>query len=211
MSKSLSEMQTSPDVGRVVQTFDICVAGKLAAQLAAADKKFFDLTERAQTARQQYEDEKERGKPTRAGSKPEHLELERQAQEAAAQSDAIRERMAEHTITLELVTSEGWRAWTIKHPARDPEVDRTGARRDQMFARGGCNIDDLIEDLGTYVAKYGDEDPTDGSWPFVRKNASPGDLTRCASTVVQMHEQTVDLGKSRLAWLSDRMSETDSE
>lgn len=204
---SLSDLRKSPDVGRPEQTFDVCLSPRLAAELDAADKALFKAEEELEIAHENG------SRPGRMGTKSPVPDLERKAEEAAQASDAIRARMAENTITLHLraLTLGEWRQWVSKHPARDKDEDRAGAARDAQWAGGFCNIDDLVAAAGMCVVKYGDEDPTDGAWEFITDNAAGGELTRLASTLVQMHEQGVDLGKSRVAWRSTRRSIDDSE
>lgn len=218
MSKSLSELRLSPDVGRPEKPYDICVAGKLAAELEEADRELFGIEEQLQVA----QGDRERSS-RRLGEKPPEADLQQQAQAAAERSDEIRRRMTEHTVTLHLVgkPSGEWRRWAAAHPARDEEQDEGGAKRDQRYAGGWCDIDALIADLGGYtegeerrpgwIERYGEEPASDEWWQFVAANAAPGDLTMLASTVVGMHEQVVDLGKSRVAWQQTRRSDTSSE
>lgn len=214
MPKSLSEMQSSPDVGLPERTFPICVSGKLVAELEAADAELFEIEAELETERRKAQRRRDGEEPQlRRGAKSPVPDLERKAEAAAERSDEIRARMEEHTIPLHLKgKSNGeWRQWATKHPARDEDADPTGHQRDQRHAAGFCNVDALIAECGQFVAKYGDEAPAEGSWEFVASNATPGDLTRLASTVVAMHEQGLDLGKSRRAWRDARRSATDSE
>ena len=194
----LSEMKSSPDVGRPEATFPICVSGKLAADLEAADRDLFAAEEEREAARK-------RGRQSALAA------AQKRAKAAAERCDEIRARMEEHTIVLALRgKADGeWRNWTSAHPARDEDEDPQGHKRDARHG-GFCNIDDLIETLGEFVAKYGDEDPDPDSWAFIRDNAAGGDLTRLASKVIAMHEQVVDAGKSRVAWLDGRRNVGDS-
>lgn len=211
----LSEMQSSPDVGRPEREFPICVSGRLVAELEAADRDLFGIEEKLEAARAESRrrQEGDAAPPRRTGATSPLPDLERQAQEAAERCDAIRARMEEHTITLHLrgKSNSEWRQWAARHPVRDEDGDPAGYKRDLRHAGGFCDIDALAADAGRWVVRYGDEEPTDGAWQFVADNAAPGDLTRLASVLVGMHEQVVDLGKSRAAWLSARRSATDSE
>ena len=212
----LSEMKASPDVGRPEQTYPICAAGKLVRELKAADDAFFEAQDALEAEQKRAEDRAEGGgPPTRLSEASPLPALEQAAREAAETADAIRARMQEHTIVLSLRALQNgeWRQWVAKHPARDEEGDPAGHARDQQWAGGFCNIDDLIADLGSaypsgdrIITAYGDESPADDSWAFILGNAAPGDLTRLASTVVGMHEQVVDLGKSRRGWQDSRMT-----
>lgn len=206
MPKPLSEIMKSPDVGRPQRTFPICVSGKLVAELEAADQELFA----AQTELEAAQHDK---RPGRVGAKSPIPALERAVKEKAAVCDAIRERMEDTTILLHLEAAEtgAWRRWALEHPARDEDEQPAGHKRDRVHAAGYCDIDALISELGSYVTAYGDDQATPEAWEFVAANAAPGDLTRLASTVVAMHEQVVDLGKSRLAWLNDRRTSDSSE
>lgn len=212
----LSEMKASPDVGRPEQTYSICAAGKLVRELKAADEAFFEAQDALEAEQRRAEERAEGGgRPTRLGEASALPELERAARDAAEVADAIRARMQEHTVDLTLRTwlPGEWRQWVAKHPSRDEDADPAGHSRDQQWAGGFCDIDALIEDLGSVslsgeriITAYGDEPPADDSWAFLLANAAPGDLTRLASTVVGMHEQGVDLGKSRRGWQDSRMT-----
>lgn len=231
MSKSLSELKSSPDVGLPERTFPLCVSGKLVAELEAADSALYEAETELTAARVTLREARVRAERRRDGEEPKLrsgqkspaaeaekkvADLEKRAEEAAERSDAIRERMVDHTIDLHLRGKPNgeWRQWVMKHPSRDEDTDPVGAQRDKTHAAGFCNIDALIADLGGYdmngerrsgfVVKYGGEEPSADSWEFVSNNAAPGDLTRLASTVVAMHEQVVDLGKSRTAWRNAR-------
>lgn len=214
----LSEMKSSPDVGRPERTFQLCVSGKLTAELDAADQALFDAEQAlaAGRARQQAVQEGEEHRPGRLGRPVVDVPaLEKAAADAAAACDAIRERMRGHTIDLALRAWENseWRQWANAHPARDEETDPAGWNRDRRWAGGFCDIDALIADLGNtspsgtrWIIRYGDEEPEGDSWAFILANAAPGDLTKLASILVGMHEQEVDLGKSRLDWLAGRQN-----
>lgn len=207
--KSLSELESSADVGRPERDFPICVSGKLAAELEAADRDMFEAAAALEAEREKAKDrDGGDGPPRRAGQRGKIADLEKKATEAAEKCDAIRSRMEEHTVILHLrsKTNGEWRQWASVHPAREEDDDKAGAARDQRHAGGWCDIDALIADLPEYVAKYGDEDPSDRWKNVVFGNAAPGDLTRLASVVVGMHEQVVDAGKPRGGWLLGRMS-----
>lgn len=200
----LSEMQSSPDVGRPEGLFPICVAGKLVKELGKIDAEMFEVESEIDAA-------KAAERPARVGAVPPAAALEKKAAGLAKKADAVRERMKDHTIDLLVPVSGTWRQWVTKHPLREEETDPAGYARDRQYAGSVCNIDALVADLGDFVAKYGDEEPRNGSWEFVSTNAAPGDLTMLGSKVVGLHEQSVDLGKSRVAWQATRRSDADSE
>lgn len=212
--KSLSELEASADVGRPEREFPICVSGKLTRELEAADAELFEVKAELDAAEQEARDHAEGGgRPRRTGERSKVAELEKRAQAAAEKCDAIRARMEDHTVTLDLKgkTNGEWRAWVSVNPPRDPEDDKAGAERDRRWAGNFCDVDALIANLSQYVAKYGDDEPSERWQALVFENAAPGDLTRLASAVVAMHEQVTDTGKSRAAWLSGRKKSTDSE
>lgn len=207
-------MQTDdPDVGPPRAEFDICLAPKLAEELEAATARFLDLEARVEQAREEAKDpENSRRARQRVGQKPQLRELEQRAEEAAAEADEVRDRMLERSIKLHLVANENlWVAFTRAHPARDPEDDATGARRDRMYAFSLCDVDALQDELPKFITRYGDEQPTDKSWAFVKANSAAGQRDQLASKVVRMHTQGVDLGKSRTALHSSRKLATASE
>jgi hypothetical protein len=204
----LSEMKGSPDLGLPVRTHPICVAGKLSQQLEESDDILAGLYGEIESLK--VAGGSERAKARNAARL---RDLSVQAEKQAETSDEIRERMEAHTIDLQLQGKDGggWRAWARKHPARDRDDDRQGAERDMRWSGGTCNIDELIEAMPDFIVAYGEEPPAPDSWSFVSANAAPGDLTKLASTVVRMHEQGVDLGKSRRTLLADLTSENDSQ
>lgn len=211
---SLSDVMKSPDVGRPEREYPICVAGKLVRELEQVDAQLFEVESKLDALRADAQERREGiGPVRRMNEKSEIPTLEAEADALAEQADAIRERMEQNTITLQLRgrTNGEWRQWVSKHPARDEDDDKAGYLRDQRNAAGFCNIDALINDLGDYVTKYGDDDPSDASWRFILDNAAPGNLTRLASTVVGMHEQVVSPGKARTGWLATRRSANVSE
>lgn len=214
MPKSLAELQSSPDLGRPERTFPLCVAGKLVSELETADRDLSTAYAELSAARRVAEARRDgEAKPLRVGEESPVTAAEAKAETLAETVDAIRARMEDHTITLHLggKTNGEWRRWASAHPARDEDVDKAGAQRDERFAGGFCNIDDLIAVLGDYVVRY-DDDPASDAWREVAfTNAAPGDLTLLASSVVAMHEQGVDAGKSRVALLRDLRSETESD
>lgn len=222
MSK-LDELKSSPDVGLAEVTADVCVSAKLAAELEAADKALFeaeqkviDLRAELDAAREVDEDAPKR--PRRVGESPNAdlkqrlKDAEAEADAAALASDAIRERMQRHTVRLSLrgKSAGEWRRWVSEHPARDKDDDPAGFERDRRYAAGFCDLDALVGDLHLWVVKYDDDAPSDEWWQVVSENGAPAHLRDAASRVVQMHEQVVDLGKSRVAWRSDRRSATAS-
>lgn len=226
MPKNLSELKSSPDVGLPEKPHKICVSGKLVAELEAADAELYAAEAELDTARADLRTQRQRAERRRDGEEPRLrsgetspvdaaeqrvAELEAKAQEAAEKADAIRERMEDHTVVLHLRAkpSGEWRQWVMRFPARDEDADPAGAQRDKRWAGAFCNIDALVNDAGMFVTAYGDEAASDDSWEFVRNNAAPGDLTRLASMLVAMHEQVVDLGKSRVTWRNGRTSDAD--
>ncbi|HET7386455.1 MAG TPA: hypothetical protein VFJ19_07295 [Nocardioidaceae bacterium] len=233
MSK-LSELKSSPDVGLAEYPADVCVSTKLAAELEAADKALFEAEQkvidlRAALEEAQQVDEDAPRRPRRSGESPNAdlkrrlKEAEEQAEAAARASDEIRERMQQHTVrlTLQGKPSGEWRLWVAEHPPRDEDDDPAGFARDVRHAGVGagsgvkpfafCDIDALVNDLHLWISKYDGEPASDEWWEFVSVNGAPAHLRNAASMVVRMHEQVVDLGKSRLAWRADRRSASNSK
>lgn len=212
MSKSMSDLMSSPDVGRPEDTYRICVSGKLVKERNAADAEIYDLT--LEISKLEQAEASDAPGPRPQMNTKTRLMLAREERQAAAEkSDAIRQRMTDHTVELLLRAKDQgeWRQWAAKNPARDEGKDPTGFNRDLRYAGSMCNIDALIAVAGEYVVKYGNEDPTAGSWDFIAANAAPGDLSMLASKIVGLHEQVVDLGKSRVALLGTLGSALASE
>lgn len=202
----LDELKSSPDVGLAEYPVKVCVSAKLIAELDAADLELLKATQAVESARAALElarddaaDPDAPKRPRRSGQSP-HADLtkaledaEKRAEDAAGVTDAIRERMERHSVTLTLrgKTSGEWRRWVAEHPPRDETAEQF------------CNLDDLIGDLHLWVAKYDDEDPTEAWWEFVSANGAPAHMREAAHRLILMHERDVDLGKSRRDWLTE--------
>lgn len=221
MPKSLADLKSSPDVGLPERTVKVCVSAKLAGELEEADRALFEAQAALEAAQNQLRaaqgEAQERAEGVRpklrSGETPptvalekEVATLEKKAGQAAKHSDGIRARMDEASVALLLRGKPGgeWRLWASKHPARDE--GEPGHDFDLRWAAGFCDLDALIADLHTFVARYNDEEPSEEWAEFVAANGVPADLRTAASVVVGMHEQGVDLGKSRGDWRRDRMS-----
>ena len=168
---SLKEMRKSPDVGPVERTVDICLAGKLVADIEQLDRELAALDDREKASRR--------------------IADRSEAREKAEQIEALREQMAKHTVSFRLrgKGSKHWREWKVKHPPRD------GVDEDERL---GVNFDDLIDSVPDYIVSP-DTDTDD--WSFVVESASPADVQDAALMVYLMHTQRVDVPKSRLASL----------
>lgn len=209
--KSLSELQSSPDVGLAEREVRVCVSAKLARELEEADRLMFEAAGALQIARQEAQQRAEGdAPPLRPGQPSPVAAAEAEAEKRAAEADAVRERIKEHSVTLLLrgKSAGEWRLWASKHPARD-EGD-PGSDFDRKWAAGFCNLDDLIRDLPQFIVRYNGEEPSEEWAKFITENGVPADLRNAASALVAMHEQGVDLGKARRDWLRDRMSASDS-
>lgn len=214
--KSLSELQSSPDVGLPETHADVCVAAKLVDELAAIDAQLFEVEAEAEKLREAeiLEAEGDRpGPPKRSGHVSRLPELEQKGAELAEAADQVRARIAENNVRLQLRGKPlgQWRQWAAAHPARDAEIDPQGAERDQRWAAGHVNVDHLAAALHEFVVRYNGEEPSQAWATFVAENGAPHHLVVAASRVVGMHEQVVDEGKSRSAWLAARRSVNSSE
>jgi hypothetical protein len=214
--KSLSELQSSPDVGLPETHADVCVSAKLVDELSAIDAELFEVEAQVEQLRETAAREAEgepQGPPKRPGDASRLPELEEKAAELAAKADAVRDRMADTNVRLQLRGKElgEWRQWAVRHPARDAEADPQGYERDVKWAGGHVNIDALAGDLGQFVVRYNDEEPSEAWAKFVTANGAPAHLVVAASKVVGLHEQVVDQGKSRSAWLAARRSANTSD
>lgn len=197
MPKPLAELRKSDHVGLPERSFSICVAGKLLALIEEKDEQFRKALEAEEAAPRK-----------RVGSKS-------KAQQYADEMQPLIEEMDEHTVhgVVRGIDSEVWRAWCAAHPARE------GNTVDTRTFMGICDSDALLTALAggrldeehPLVVSLNGEKPTDGDWDFVWANAVHGDKMSLAKLVVSMHEQTVDIPKSRRDWLREFRSETDSE
>lgn len=234
MSK-LSELKSSPDVGLAEYVAKVCVSAKLTAELEAADRELFEREQVVIDLRSQLEeaakpDSDRPGPPRRSGQSANAdlrralEEAEAAVEEAAKVSDSVRERMEKHIVlvTLRARQAGDWRRWAQAHPARtewvrtggtdeDPDGEERVIERDRRFAAGFCDIDALAEDLHLWIVGYEDESPSDEWWELVSTQGAPAHIRDAASRVVQMQEQVVDTGKSRVAWLAERRSAVTSK
>lgn len=203
--KSLSELQSSPDVGLAERTVKICLSAKLAAELEQVKADLFEVQALIEQVKAERSEDAPQ-KPKRMGDTGPLADLEAKADDLAKQGDALRERIDENSVEVLLrgKSSGEWRQWAMKHPARDEDEDRQGAERDRRWAGGLCNVDALVDDLRLFVASYNGEEPSDAWATFVAEKGVPANLTLAASYVVGMHEQVVDAGKSLADWLADR-------
>lgn len=180
MGKSLAEMRSSTMVGRPERTYELCLAGKVVSEIQTILGDL-DTIRQDEAARA---DGVTLARPRRAA----------ESSNVTALVDRLKELQSvveEHTGVLTLVgIDEGdWRTWCDEHPPREGNV------RDDEVAYGYCNADDLIAELGTYATLWNGDKMAAGDWEFIRSTAAPGDVTKIASIVVQMHETVVNLGK----------------
>ncbi|HET7386569.1 MAG TPA: hypothetical protein VFJ19_07910, partial [Nocardioidaceae bacterium] len=155
MPKSLSELQSSPDVGALERVADVCVAGKL---VDAFDRVSADLVECRAEIDDLYQDaerRRERGGPPRRSGQPSRIhELEEKADRLAGEADELRGKIADHSVAVRLRADDGkWRSFKAAHPARDEQAGEDGARRmvdsagyaeDARWTGGLCNAADLV-------------------------------------------------------------------
>lgn len=219
MSKSITELMSSPDVGLPESTVDICVAGKLATELQAATDALVEIEARVEEIKAEHDGEAEGDSPKRRrmAVKPETLEkleaAEAEADAQAAVCDEIRDRVSDHTVAVK-VRGKGsgeWRRFCDDHPARAKDDDPTGYRRDLQLASLACNIDALAESAADWIVGYGDDDATPEAWEFVSSNAIPSEMTKLAKAIADLHEGGINVGKSRRDWLATRRGETPSK
>lgn len=207
MSKSLSDLKSSPDIGLPEREVTVCLSAKLARELEEADLALFEAEEALRVARREAEKRAEgEAPPLRTGQKSPVAAAEKEAEKRAAECDAIRERIKDASVSMRLRGKPlgEWRRWANAHPAR--EEGEPGAEFDRTWAAGFCDLDALIRDLPSFVARYNDEEPSEEWAAFVAENGVPADLRNAASALVAMHEQGVDVGKARRDWLRGRMS-----
>lgn len=186
MGKPLSELAQSAVVGLPEREYRLCLASKVVGEVQSL---LFQLDEiRAADA-------------ARADGNP--VDRPRRAAESSP-AEPIRLRLAElqpqiddatGVLTLRGIEQGPWQTWCDAHPARDGNV------RDDELARGYCNIDDLIQELGQFMAAWDGEPIDEAGLALIMTNAHPGDLSQIASVVVNMQETVVDLP----FWLSSSL------
>jgi hypothetical protein len=216
MSKSITELMSSPDVGLPESVVDVCVAGKLALELQAATDALVEIETRIADIEAERDGESEGDSPKRRrmAVKPELLEkLEAAKAEAVEQADVcdeIRDRVSDHTVKVK-VRGKGsgeWRRFCDDNPPRAKDDDAPGYARDLRLASLACNIDALAAAAGDWIVAYGDDDATPEAWEFVAANAVPSEMTKLAKAIADLHEGGINVGKSRRDWLATRRGET---
>lgn len=206
----LSELKSSPDVGRPERTVTVCVSGKLVRELEQAALELQEAQQElaAERFRVGADDEEPKGPPKRVGDKSRIPELEQRVADGEAKVEGIRGRMRDKSVTLLLraIDQGAWRRWVQSHPARtewvrtggtddDPTGDERIIARDRLAA-GVCDLDALATDLGTFIAEYDGEPASDDWWTFLSENGAGGDMISAASHVVALHENNVNVGKA---------------
>lgn len=185
--KSLAELKKSEHVGLPERLIEICVSGRLVAEIEELDVQFRNLVNNAPT------------NPNKrvASGKDEQRQI-------ADRMDVVRAQMAEHMVTIRVraIKPAEWRALAAEHPPAD------GNRQHDLYQ---VNLDALEEMAGDFVVEINGNEPGEGDWEFVRENAGGGDLRDLAKTIAAMHVSTVSIPKSRNAWLDDQRKDKDSE
>lgn len=181
MSKSLSELRTSPRVGLPERTYPLCMASSLVGELQSL---IADLQDAEALAAAQAEGDGDKAPPRRAGQK--------------SPADKIRKRIAEvraetieHTGQLGLrgIKNAAWLEWVAENPAREDN------QRDQAYAYGVCDADALMADLGRYAATWNGDPMVAADWEFIAGAAAPADIKGICQLVVAMHEMRLDIPK----------------
>jgi hypothetical protein len=189
MSKSLADLRKSNTASRPERNYTVCLAQHLVAEVGV-------LTDELASLEPQVDEDGERTGPPRRlgeGDSPRAGEIRERLKE-------LLDEMAEHDgeLLIRAVEDGQWRRWANAHPAR--AEGEAGHKRDQDVAFGYCNADDLIDDLGVYVAAWNDEPLADGDWPMLAASIAGSDKKQIAMTVVAMHEIGLDLPKLRPLW-----------
>lgn len=221
--KSLSELKSSPEVGRLEWTARICVAGKLVDELDRVTEELTLCQSDIESLRAEAQERQEYGgRPRRSGETSRLPGLEEKADHLSAQADDLRERILDNSVEVRFAVDDGrWRQFVINHPARDEQakgedgqprfVDAAGYAEDARWTNGLCNVAELAKQMHDWAISYNGEDPSDEWREFVASNGAPGDLVKAASSVVARHVNAVDPGKSRTDWLAGRRSLNGSE
>lgn len=178
MGKPLNELAQSPIVGLPERTYSLCLAAKAIGEVQQLMMQL-DAIRQAEAARAEGQAvDRPRRAAEKSGAEPIRLRL---AEMQAEIEDATGE------LLIRGIEQGAWQTWCDEHPPRE------GNDRDEDHARGYCNIDALIADLGMFLAEWEGQPIDEAGLAFLRKTAHPGDLTKIAAIVVQMHESVVNL------------------
>lgn len=187
MSKSLAELRAEKPQSRPERSLTVCLRPDLVAEVQALTEELSSLPVDAV-----LEDGERQGPPRRVGEgeNPRIGEIRSRLTE-------LLDEMAEHEgeLRLRAVSDGEWRRWVNEHPAR--AEGSKGFQRDQEVAAGYCNADDLLDELGMFVASWNDEPLTDGDWEILSANLGSPDLKQAATSVVSMHESRLDFRQWR--------------
>lgn len=127
------------------------------------------------------------------------------------QLDELDDRRRERSGYLHYVATDGgaWTRWCAEHPPREDN------QLDAMVAKGYCNAEDLIAELGKYVTGWadvegGDPEPINATkWAKLSARLHPRALWDIASGVVALHARAwAALPKSQSESAQTRSSAT---
>lgn len=178
MGRSLADIRAAKQERRPERTLTICLAPDLVAEVQMlADELDVIATSGALEPRKMGQ-----GEPERVG------EIRDRMRELLAEMDESTGEMR-----LRAIEDGAWRRWVNAHPAR-PEGE-PGHEADQEVARGYCNADDLLDDLGPFVHAWDGDLLDDGDWAIMAASTARPDKKRIATAVVAMHEQVMDIPK----------------
>lgn len=190
---TLAELRAQRPVHRPERALTICLAPHIVAEVQSLTDELQALA--VAGVRGVDEDGNREGPPARMGDGED------------PEADAIRARLAElldemdqheGELRIRAVDDGEWRRWVNEHPARQKDVDPAGHARDVEVARGYCNADDLIDDLGKWAYTWDGEPLAEGDWGILAATIARPDKKQVARGVVGMHEQMdVDLPKWR--------------
>lgn len=183
MSKTLAQLRAEKTrkPTRAARVLRVCLDHDLVEQVQALREEKQDLLLAAAAAR----GEDESGRPRRLGERgdPRLDEIDR---ELEALLDRMRE--SEGKLTVRAGDGGAWQRWKDDHPPRKDNA------LDDDVAGGYCNALDLLDDLGTYVEAWNDEDLAADDWDgWLRARISAADLKDACRAVVGLHEVRVVL------------------
>lgn len=186
MSKTIAEIRAAKRVARPERTLTICLAPDLVAEVQALVEELetLDISDQLDS------DGRPEGPPSRMGDgdDPRADEIRARLREALAEMSEW-----EGELRLRAVEDGQWRRWVNEHPARaEGEV---GYVTDIEVARGYCNADDLLDELGPYAFAWDGEPLAEGDWDTIAASVARPDKKRIATAVVAMHEQVMDIPK----------------
>ena len=176
MSTSLSDLRANPIRSRAESRIDVCLDGELVGRLEEVEAHAARLREAAQ----------------HGSIDPKRARF--QAAELREEATDLHNRIAQASgvLTIRATPDDSeWRRFVDANPARTG--DDPGAVRDAHVARGHCNVDALLGELGNYAHAWNDEPLAPADWDNLFADViAPGTRRLIAATVVGLYEEPRD-------------------